>query len=64
MIMSSDRSVSYNKEEIKIIGKKILEENIQKVYTGHCTGEEGYIELKKILENKIDYIYTGKEINI
>lgn len=64
MIMSSDRSISYNKEEIKIIGKKILEENIQKVYTGHCTGEEGYIELKKILENKIDYIYTGKEINI
>lgn len=64
MIMSWDRSVSYNKEEIKIIGEKILEENIQMVYTGHCTGEDGYIELKKILENKIDYIYTGKEINI
>ncbi|MBV1819238.1 MBL fold metallo-hydrolase [Clostridium cochlearium] len=62
MIMSLDRNVSYDNQQIKRIAEKILEEDIEKVYTGHCTGEQGYIYLKTILEDKIDYIYTGKKI--
>lgn len=51
-------------DEIDAISKKIIEEKVAKVYTGHCTGEKAYNKLRSILGDKIEYIKTGSEINI
>lgn len=50
--------------EINILARQIVNANIEKVYTGHCTGKKAFKELKSILGNKIDYIKTGSEIYI
>ncbi|WP_027624268.1 MBL fold metallo-hydrolase [Clostridium lundense] len=51
-------------EKVDVISNFIASENIGKVYTGHCTGKEGYDRLKKILGHKVEYITVGSEINI
>ncbi len=56
--------ISASQHEIDLIVKKIIDENIEQVYTGHCTGEKSYKKLKNILEDKIQYIKTGSEIYI
>lgn len=56
--------LSASKEEIDELAKKIIDEKIEKVYTGHCTGEKAYKKLKNILGDKIEYIKTGTEIHI
>ena len=56
--------LSASQDEIDVITKKIIDEKIEKVYTGHCTGEKGYKKLKNILGSRIEYISTGKEICI
>lgn len=53
-----------SQDEINVITKKIIDEKIEKVYTGHCTGEDGYRKLKSILGDKIEYIRTGSDIYI
>lgn len=55
---------STSQDEIDLIINKIISENIEKVYTGHCTGEKAYNKLKQGLGNKIEYIRTGSEIQI
>lgn len=55
---------SASQEEIDLIINKIISENIEKVYTGHCTGEKAYNKLKRGLGDKIEYIKTGSKIQI
>lgn len=55
---------STSQDEIDLIINKIINEKIEKVYTGHCTGEKAYNKLKQDLGNKIEYIRTGSEIQI
>lgn len=50
-------------KDIDYISNSIIEENIDMVYTGHCTGENGYERLKKILKDRVRYLSTGTEIN-
>lgn len=57
-------SLDTSQDEIDIIVKKIREENIEKVYTGHCTGKKAFKKLQMDLGNDITYIRTGTEINI
>lgn len=58
------KTSSASQNEIDTLVNKILDENIEKVYTGHCTGEKAFKKLKKALGNKIIYIRTGTELNI
>ncbi|MEW9095764.1 MAG: MBL fold metallo-hydrolase [Clostridiaceae bacterium] len=51
-------------EHIDHISQKIIEEGIEKVYTGHCTGENGYARLKEKLGDRVEYLSTGAKINI
>jgi 7,8-dihydropterin-6-yl-methyl-4-(beta-D-ribofuranosyl)aminobenzene 5'-phosphate synthase len=37
---------------------------IPHIYTGHCTGKEGFIVLKNVLEDKISEFHTGKIFEI
>ena len=55
---------STSQDQIDLIINKIINEKIEKVYTGHCTGEKAYNKLKQGLGNKIEYIRTGSEIQI
>ncbi|WP_010497906.1 MBL fold metallo-hydrolase [Paenibacillus elgii] len=55
---------SASQEEIQVIAQMIIDENIQKVYTGHCTGVKAYKKLKHILGSKIEYIRTGSQIHV
>jgi 7,8-dihydropterin-6-yl-methyl-4-(beta-D-ribofuranosyl)aminobenzene 5'-phosphate synthase len=56
--------ISASQSEIDVITKKIIDEKIEKVYTGHCTGEKGYKKLKNVLGSRIEYISTGREIYV
>lgn len=58
------KSLTASKEEIDVLVKKIIDANIEKVYTGHCTGEKAYKKLRYILGDKIQYIKTGTELHI
>ena len=48
--------------EIEELVKYLMENNVKKLYTGHCTGIVGYDLIKKYMGNKVEYIYTGREI--
>ena len=51
-------------EEIEETSRWIKSEDIEKVYTGHCTGKYGYQIMETILGNRIEQLYSGKKIVI
>ncbi len=51
-------------KDIEFIGKSLLKENIDKIYTGHCTEDKSYRILSRILKNRIKKIYTGRIIEL
>lgn len=55
---------TFTEKEIEKIVDFIQCNNVEKLYTGHCTGIVGYEMLRKYMENNVEYISTGNEINI
>ncbi len=53
-----------NDEKIEKTIEELKKINIDKIYTNHCTGIDGFIKLKNILGDKISYSYTGSKIRI
>ncbi len=51
-------------EEVRALAEKIREMDIEKIYTGHCTGDEAFTILKEELGDRVEQIYTGMEIEI
>lgn len=51
-------------EEVLVLAEKIRETGIEKVYTGHCTGERAMKLLKEELGDTAEQIYTGMEIRL
>jgi len=50
--------------QVKEIGQKLVEYPIDKVYTGHCTGEKAYSILKEIMGDKLEYFATSNVVDI
>lgn len=50
--------------EVHALAERIRGTGIEKIYTGHCTGEEAYKILKEELGDKAEQLYTGKIIEI
>ena len=50
-------------EEVLLVAEKIKALGIEKVITGHCTGERAYQLLKEQLGNVVEQIYTGLEFS-
>jgi len=53
-----------SKGEVEDVGREVLKYPIDKVYTGHCTGNKAYAVLKGVLREKIEYLSTGTCIEI
>ncbi|NMM61335.1 MBL fold metallo-hydrolase [Clostridium sp. P21] len=58
------KSLTASRSQIDTLVNEIIASNVEKVYTGHCTGEKAYKKLKEVLGDKIQYIKTGTEIII
>lgn len=52
------------KAEIRELGRKILSNPIERVYTGHCTGQKAYHVLKSEMDAKLSPLHTGMIIEI
>ncbi|MFA6808838.1 MAG: MBL fold metallo-hydrolase [Eubacteriales bacterium] len=48
-------------EESIVVGlaKTLIEHRVEKVFTGHCTGQEAYGVLKSVLGGRLEKLYTG-----
>jgi 7,8-dihydropterin-6-yl-methyl-4-(beta-D-ribofuranosyl)aminobenzene 5'-phosphate synthase len=55
-------SASGTKDEIEAIAKSLVDQNVGKVYTGHCTGKEAYDFMKNVLADNLGRIQTGTVI--
>ncbi len=55
---------AYTKEELKEIADYIVKEDIQIIYTGHCTGKSGYEVLQEYLGERISPLYVGLQIEL
>lgn len=51
-------------EDVRALAARIRSTGIQKIYTGHCTGEAAYTILKEELGSQAEQLYTGMEIVI
>lgn len=51
-----------SENQLETLGLSLLNLNIPKIYTCHCTGLKAYNLLKNILKDKLEYLDTGKEI--
>lgn len=54
----------YTDEELEEICNYLVEKNINKLYTCHCTGKVAFGKLKCIMQDKVEYISTGTNIVI
>lgn len=53
----------WTREQVKDLAEEIKEAGIEKIYTGHCTGE-AFTYLKDYLEDKAEQFYAGMIINL
>lgn len=51
-------------EEVRSLAKRIQSTGIERIYTGHCTGEQAYEILREELGERVEQIYTGMEIEL
>ena len=50
--------------EVMSLAKRIKETGIEKIYTGHCTGDKAFSLLKNELEDKAEELFAGKIIEL
>lgn len=55
---------TFSEKELDELCEFLKEEKIEKIYTGHCTGEVGYGKLKERLPEMIFPMHTGMEIEL
>jgi metal-dependent hydrolase (beta-lactamase superfamily II) len=45
---------------VQVIGEKLLEMNIPRIITGHCTGDHQTDLLAEVLGDRLERLFTGK----
>lgn len=50
--------------EVKAFAQRLKELDVQKIYTGHCTGDHAFEILEKELGDKVKQLYTGMILEI
>ena len=51
-------------DRVKAFAERLRDLNVQKIYTGHCTGERAYELLHEVLGDKVEQMHTGMEIEV
>jgi 7,8-dihydropterin-6-yl-methyl-4-(beta-D-ribofuranosyl)aminobenzene 5'-phosphate synthase len=51
-----------SEEDIRTLAVRTKETGIQKIITGHCTGDEAFVMLKEELGDIVEQMYTGMEL--
>ena len=54
----------YPDERIRAFAERLRELNVQKIYTGHCTGDRAYGILRDVLGERAEQLHTGMTINL
>ena len=54
----------YPDERIHAFAERLRELNVQKIYTGHCTGDRAYGILRDVLGERAEQMHTGMTIEI
>lgn len=54
--------LAYTEGEVQNLAQTLLDEGIEHIYTGHCTGTKGYEIMRKTLGERLEYLATGKTI--
>ena len=51
-------------DEVRAFAERLRDTGVQKVITGHCTGEEAYAILAEVLGDRDQQIYTGLTLEL
>ncbi len=51
-------------ETVRALAERVKETGIEKIYTGHCTGERAFSILKEELGDRVEPILTGLQIRL
>lgn len=54
----------YKDEAVYAFAKRLLELDVQKIYTGHCTGNRAYEILHEVLGERACQMFTGMSIEV
>ncbi len=54
----------YAEEQVRRFAFRLKELDVQKIYTGHCTGERAYDILHQVLGNRVEQLFTGMTIEL
>lgn len=52
----------YPDDRVRAFAERLRELDVQKIYTGHCTGERAYKILHEVLGDRVQQMYTGMAI--
>lgn len=58
------KSMSGKPEDVRELGKRLLDLNVKHIYTGHCTGNPAYKILKEKLGEQLQYFSTGTIVEL
>lgn len=50
--------------QVRAFAERLRELDVQKIYTGHCTGDHAYEILHDVLGDRAEQMYTGMEIEV
>ena len=56
--------IGASKERLNFTVDELKNYKIKKIYSGHCTGFNGCLELKKLYKESFDLLHVGKKIEI
>lgn len=51
-------------DRVKAFAERLRDLNVQKIYTGHCTGQRAYEILHNVLDDKVEQMHTGMIIEV
>lgn len=55
-------AMNCTEQEVEALGRTLLELGIERIYTGHCTGERGFQVLKGVMGEKLELLRTGLQV--
>jgi 7,8-dihydropterin-6-yl-methyl-4-(beta-D-ribofuranosyl)aminobenzene 5'-phosphate synthase len=56
--------LSESKDYVQALGRELLQSEVQKFYTAHCTGTKGYKLLKRALGDSLEYFTAGSRVRL